>query len=101
MAKKSAIERDTKRRRLAVKFRAKLERLKAVARDLTVAPEERFAARLKLAVVPRNASPTRQRNRCTLTGRPRGYHRKLKMSRIALRGLASMGRIPGMTKSSW
>lgn len=101
MAKTSAIERDKKRRRLAVKYRVKRDRLKATARDLTVAPEERFAARLKLAAVPRNAAPTRQRNRCTLSGRPRGYYRKLKLSRIALRGLASMGRIPGMVKSSW
>ncbi|ODS02420.1 30S ribosomal protein S14 [Methyloceanibacter marginalis] len=101
MAKTSMIERDKKRRRLAKKFAFRRDRLKAIASDLSVPAEERFAARLKLAEIPRNASPTRIHNRCDLTGRPRGYYRKLRMSRIALRDLASNGLIPGMVKSSW
>ncbi len=75
--------------------------LKAVAEDRALPNEERFAARLKLAALPRNSSRTRARNRCELSGRPRGYYRKLKMSRIALRELALQGLIPGMVKSSW
>ena len=101
MAKTSMIERDQKRRRLAKKYEARRARLKAIARDQSLPAEERFAARLKLAEIPRNASPTRIHNRCDLTGRPRGYYRKLRMSRIALRDLASNGLIPGMGKSSW
>lgn len=101
MAKKSAIEKNMCRRKMAAKFAAKRKRLKAVARDASKAQEERFSARLQLAGLPRNSSPTRIRNRCDLTGRPRGYYRKLRMSRIALRELASAGRIPGMVKSSW
>lgn len=101
MAKTSMIERDKKRRRLAKKYEARRARLKAIAKDTSVPAEERFAARLKLAEIPRNASPTRIHNRCDLTGRPRGYYRKLRMSRIALRDLASNGLIPGMVKSSW
>lgn len=101
MAKTSMIERDKKRRRLAKKYEARRARLKAVAKDESLPAEERFAARLKLAEIPRNASPTRIHNRCDLTGRPRGYYRKLRMSRIALRDLASNGLIPGMVKSSW
>lgn len=101
MAKKSAIERNDKRRRLVKKFAARRARLKAIANDSTLPMEERFAARLKLAQLPRNSSPNRIRNRCELTGRPRGYYRKLRMSRIALRELTSSGRIPGMVKSSW
>ena len=101
MAKTSMIERDKKRRRLAKKYEARRTRLKAMARDESLPAEERFAARLKLAQIPRNASPTRIHNRCDLTGRPRGYYRKLRMSRIALRDLASNGLIPGMVKSSW
>ena len=101
MAKTSMIERDKKRRRLAKKFAFRRDRLKAIASDLSVPAEERFAARLKLAEIPRNASPTRIHNRCDLTGRPRGYYRKIRMSRIALRDLASNGLIPGMVKSSW
>ncbi len=101
MAKTSMIERDKKRRRLAKKYEARRARLKAMARDESLPAEERFAARLKLAQIPRNASPTRIHNRCDLTGRPRGYYRKLRMSRIALRDLASNGQIPGMVKSSW
>ena len=101
MAKTSMIERDKKRRRLAKKYEARRARLKALAADQSFPAEERFAARLKLAEIPRNASPTRIHNRCDLTGRPRGYYRKLRMSRIALRDLASNGLIPGMVKSSW
>ena len=101
MAKTSTIERDKKRRRLALKYKVRRTRLKAIAADRTLPAEERFAARLKLAELPRNSSPTRVRNRCDLTGRPRGYYRKLRMSRIALRDLSSQGQIPGMVKSSW
>jgi small subunit ribosomal protein S14 len=101
MAKTSMIERDKKRRRLAKKYEARRARLKTLASDQSIPAEERFAARLKLAEIPRNASPTRIHNRCDLTGRPRGYYRKLRMSRIALRDLASNGLIPGMVKSSW
>jgi small subunit ribosomal protein S14 len=101
MAKTSMVERNKKRRRLAQKFKTRRTRLKSVAADRNLPAEERFAARLKLAELPRNSSPTRIRNRCELTGRPRGYYRKLKMSRIALRDLASQGQIPGMVKSSW
>jgi small subunit ribosomal protein S14 len=101
MAKTSTVERNKKRRRLAQKFKTRRTRLKSVAADRNLPAEERFAARLKLAELPRNSSPTRIRNRCDLTGRPRGYYRKLRMSRIALRDLASQGQIPGMVKSSW
>ncbi len=101
MAKKSAVERNLKRQRLAAKYAAKRAALKEVARDTDKPVEERFAAQLKLASLPRNSAPTRARNRCQVSGRPRGYYRKLKMSRIALRQLASHGLIPGMVKSSW
>ena len=101
MAKTSMVERNKKRQRLALKFKTRRTRLKTVAGDRNLPAEERFAARLKLAELPRNSSPTRIRNRCEQTGRPRGYYRKLKMSRIALRDLASQGQIPGMVKSSW
>lgn len=101
MAKKSSIERNQKRRRLAKKFSGRRERLKEVASDRSLPAEERFAARLKLAQLPRNSSPTRIRNRCEVSGRPRAYYRKLQMSRIALRDMASQGLIPGMVKSSW
>ncbi len=101
MAKRSAVAREKKRRVLAKKFAAKRARLKTVARDLALTAEERFQARLKLAELPRNSSPNRCRNRCEITGRPRGFYRKLKMSRVALRELASAGLIPGMVKSSW
>ncbi|WP_372929368.1 30S ribosomal protein S14 [Methyloceanibacter sp.] len=101
MAKTSMIERDKKRRRLAKKFAYRRARLKEIAADRSFPAEERFAARLKLAELPRNSSPTRIRNRCDLSGRPRGYYRKLRMSRIALRDLGSTGMIPGMVKSSW
>ena len=101
MAKKSAVERDLKRRRLVGKFSDKRAELKAISKDETLPQGERFAARLALAELPRNSSATRVRNRCELTGRPRGVYRKLKLSRIGLRDLASAGQIPGMVKSSW
>ena len=101
MAKKSAIARNERVKRMAKRYAAKREALKAVARDQELPVEERFAAQLKLAKLPRNSAPTRVRNRCEITGRPRAYYRKLKMSRIALRDLASHGLIPGMVKSSW
>jgi small subunit ribosomal protein S14 len=101
MAKKSAVERDLKRRRLADKYADKRAELKSLSKDESLPQEERFAARLKLAALPRNSSKTRIRNRCELTGRPRGVYRKLKLSRIGLRDMASNGQIPGMVKSSW
>ncbi len=101
MAKKSAVERDKKRTRLVTRYAAKRAVLKAQAKDQTLSPEERFNARIKLAQLPRNSSPVRQRLRCRLSGRPRGNYRKFKISRIALRELASSGQIPGMVKSSW
>jgi small subunit ribosomal protein S14 len=101
MAKKSAIEKNKARRKLVKQFAGKRERLLAVANDESKSMEERFEARLKLAELPRNASKTRIRNRCEITGRPRAYYRKLGMSRIALRELGSKGLIPGLVKSSW
>ncbi len=101
MAKVSMIEREKKRERLVAKFAAKREALKEIANDESRPMEERFKARLKLAKLPRNSSPTRLHNRCQVSGRPKAYYRKLKMSRIALRDLASKGEIPGMVKSSW
>jgi small subunit ribosomal protein S14 len=101
MAKKSSIEKNKRRTRMAQRFMAKRTRLKAIANDKNLPQEERFAARLKLAELPRNSAPSRIRNRCELTGRPRGTYRKFKLSRIALRALASIGQIPGMVKSSW
>lgn len=101
MAKKSSVEKNARRTKLAKSGAGKRARLKAIAVDRTAPLEERFAAQLKLAELPRNGSITRVRNRCALTGRPRGYYRKFKLSRIALRELASAGLIPGMVKSSW
>ncbi len=101
MAKKSSIEKNNRRAKLARQKAPARERLKTLARDRDAAPEERFEAQLKLAELPRNSSATRVRNRCELTGRPRGVYRKFKMSRIAVRELASSGQIPGMLKSSW
>lgn len=101
MAKTSSIERNKKRERLAKQYAARRARLRAQALNEDLPLEERFAARLKLAQLPRNSSATRVRNRCALTGRPRAFYRKLKLSRIALRDLASKGQIPGMIKSSW
>jgi len=101
MAKKSMIEKNARRAKLAKSKAAARTQLKAIALDRGAPPEERFAAQLKLSQLPRNSSPTRLRNRCSLTGRPRGYYRKFRLSRIALRELASSGLIPGMVKSSW
>ena len=101
MAKTSSIERNNKRRRLAAKYASRRARLKEIANDRSLPAEERFAARLKLAEIPRNSAPTRIRNRCDVTGRPRAFYRKLRMSRVSLRELASRGLIPGMVKSSW
>ncbi|SFG36851.1 SSU ribosomal protein S14P [Palleronia marisminoris] len=101
MAKKAMIEREKKRQALVDKYAAKRAALKEVARDEEKPMEERFKAQLKLAKLPRNSSATRLHNRCQLTGRPHGYYRKLRMSRIALRDLGSQGQIPGMVKSSW
>jgi len=101
MAKTSSIQKNMKRTQLVKRLAAKRARLKAAASDKQAPPEERFAARLKLAEMPRNSSATRIKNRCALTGRPRSYYRKFKLSRIALRELASQGQIPGMVKSSW
>ena len=101
MAKKSSIEKNNRRAKLAKQKAPTRERLKTLARDRDAPPEERFAAQLKLAELPRNSSATRVRNRCALSGRPRGYYRKHKLSRIALRDLGSKGLIPGLVKSSW
>ena len=101
MAKTSSIERNKKRERLAARYAAKRARLKAMAKDMTRSPEERFNVRVKLAALPRNSSLTRIRLRCELSGRPRGNYRKFRLSRIALRELAGKGQIPGMVKSSW
>ncbi|MCT8974503.1 30S ribosomal protein S14 [Microbaculum marinisediminis] len=101
MAKKSAIEKNRNRARLVKKYAGKRERLRAIAEDESLSMEERFQARLKLAALPRNSAPSRIRNRCEVSGRPRGVYRKLKLSRIALRELGSRGMIPGMVKSSW
>jgi small subunit ribosomal protein S14 len=101
MAKKSTVNRNDMVKRLVKQYAAKRAALKATANDQNLPLEERFAARLKLAELPRNSSKVRIRNRCEITGRPRAFYRKLKMSRIALRDLASAGQIPGMVKSSW
>jgi small subunit ribosomal protein S14 len=101
MAKKSSIEKNNRRRKMTKKFAGRRSRLKAIAMDKTKPMDERFAATLKLAALPRNGSATRIRNRCEVTGRPRGYYRKLKMSRIAMRELGSKGLVPGLVKSSW
>ncbi len=101
MAKSAMIQREIKRAALVKKYAAKRAALKEIARNLDLPMEERFKARLVLAKLPRNSSETRLHNRCQITGRPKGYYRKLKVSRIALRDLASNGQIPGMVKSSW
>jgi small subunit ribosomal protein S14 len=101
MAKKSAVNRNERVKKLVAQLADKRAALKATANDESLPLEERFEARLKLAELPRNSSKTRIRNRCMLTGRPRAYYRKLKMSRIALRELGSQGQIPGLVKSSW
>ena len=101
MAKTSAIEKNNRRAKLAKQFGAKRAKLKAVTKDESLSMEERFNAQLKLAALPRNSSPGRVRNRCEFSGRPRGYYRKVKLSRIALRELGNLGQIPGLVKSSW
>jgi small subunit ribosomal protein S14 len=101
MAKKSSIEKNNNRARMAARHAARRARLKAVATDKDVPIEERFQATVALAQMPRNGAKIRIRNRCQLTGRPRGVYRKFKISRIALRDLGSTGLIPGIVKSSW
>ena len=101
MAKKSAVNRNERVKQLVKQYAAKRDALKAIANDESLPLEERFEARLKLAELPRISSATRIRNRCEITGRPRGYYRKLRMSRISLRDLGSAGLIPGLVKSSW
>ena len=101
MAKKSSIEKNNRRERMTKQFAERRAKLKAIANDREAPMEERFAASLKLAEMPRNSSPTRIRNRCEISGRPRAFYRKHKLSRIALRELGSKGMIPGLLKSSW
>ena len=101
MAKVSSIQKNLKRIRLVKKFLKKREDLKKIIKDKKLPLAERFAAQLKIAKLPRNSAKNRVRNRCEITGRPHGFYRKLRISRIALRDLASKGKIPGMTKSSW
>ena len=101
MAKKSSIEKNKRRSQMAKSFAGRRSRLKAIVNDKTKPLEERFQASLKLAELPRNSSKTRIRNRCEVTGRPRGFYRKHKLSRIALRELGNKGLIPGLVKSSW
>ena len=101
MAKVSMINRQKKREKMVEKYKEKRQSLKDKSNDSSLSNEERFKARLALAKLPRNSSPTRLHSRCEITGRPKGYYRKLKMSRIALREYASSGEIPGMIKSSW
>ena len=101
MAKKSAVEKNNKRKRIVERRGARREALKSMIKEKSLPMEERFQAVMKLSKEPRNSSKIRIRNRCEITGRPRGYDRKLRMSRIALRDLASMGQVPGVVKSSW
>jgi small subunit ribosomal protein S14 len=101
MAKTSSVEKNKRRRKLVEQYAAKRQRLKDICNDLKRPAEERFAARIKLAEMPRNSAKVRIRNRCELTGRARGYYRKLKLCRNQLREMANQGRVPGMVKSSW
>ncbi len=101
MAKLSSINKNERRKQLAKKYAGKFAKLKAIADDESLDDSERLIARLKMAELPRNANPTRIRNRCNTTGRPRGYYRKFGLCRIELRDLANKGLIPGVTKSSW
>ena len=101
MAKLSSINKNERRKKLVKQYADKYAKLKAIADDKDADETERLMARLKMAELPRNANPTRVRNRCSTTGRPRGYYRKFQLSRIALRELGSLGQIPGLTKSSW
>jgi len=101
MAKKSSIEKNNRRILITSRFKNKRQELKNVIQDKNTSQEDRFKAVIKLAAMPRNGSKTRIRNRCEISGRPRGYYRRVSMSRIALRTLASKGQLPGMTKASW
>lgn len=101
MAKLSQINRNRKREKMVARYAAKRATLKALTENMSVAPEERFSAHMKLAKLPRNSSKTRIHHRCELSGRSKGYYRKLKLSRIALRSLSNFGQVPGMTKASW
>jgi small subunit ribosomal protein S14 len=101
MAKKSSINKNEKRKAMTKRFAPKYAALKAIANDVSVDDGDRLMARLKMAALPRNGNPTRIRNRCELTGRPRAYYRKFRLCRIMLRDLANKGLIPGVTKSSW
>tara|TARA_Y100001935_G_C17172842_1_gene441131 strand:+ start:161 stop:466 length:306 start_codon:yes stop_codon:yes gene_type:complete len=101
MAKTSAVQRNLKRIKMSKKFQNRRKKLKAIINNRKLPLNERFAAQLKLSKLPKNSARTRVRNRCEITGRPHGVYRKLKISRIALRQMASSGKIPGMTKSSW
>jgi len=101
MAKKSQVNRNAKREKMVERYAAKRAELKSVIENMDVPPEERFAAMLKLAKLPRNSSKVRIHHRCELSGRPKAYYRKMKLSRIALREMANFGQIPGMTKASW
>jgi small subunit ribosomal protein S14 len=101
MAKTSSVEKNNRRRKLVDQYAAKRKALKAMVMDQKLPIEERFRAQLKLAALPRNSAKSRIRNRCEVTGRPRAYYRKLKMSRVALRDLGNNGLVPGLVKSSW
>ncbi|MBV9570167.1 MAG: 30S ribosomal protein S14 [Alphaproteobacteria bacterium] len=101
MAKTSQINRNAKRERMVAQYAARRKALKAQTENMSLPPEERFAAHLKLAKLPRNSSKTRIHHRCEMTGRSKGYYRKTKLSRITLRELGNWGQIPGMTKASW
>ena len=101
MAKTSSVEKNNRRRKMVKQYANKRAKLKAIVQSKDVTMEERFTAQLKLAELPRNSAKNRIRNRCEITGRPRAYYRKIKMSRLALREMANLGLIPGMVKSSW
>ena len=101
MAKTSSIEKNNRRKKLSKQLSGKRAKLKATVMNHSLSMEDRFAAQLKLSALPRNSAPSRVRNRCEVSGRPRGYYRKLKLSRIALRELGNFGQVPGMVKSSW
>jgi small subunit ribosomal protein S14 len=101
MAKTSSVEKNNRRRKMAARYAGKRKALKAIVMNQSLPLEERFRAQLKLAALPRNSAAIRIRNRCEVTGRPRAYYRKLKMSRVALRELGNFGQIPGLVKSSW
>ena len=101
MAKTSSVEKNDRRRKMAAQFASKRKALKAIIMNQSLPLEERFRAQLKLSALPRNSAATRIRNRCEVTGRPRAFYRKLRMSRVALRDLGNNGQIPGLVKSSW